>query len=100
MFDVKYDEKGVFRRIEVLTGPSHRRRWSADVKARVIAETLDPGARVSEVARRWQVRSQQVFGWRRAARRDLRIAPATTAAPAGLVPITTEASSVTAVPLV
>ena len=30
-----------------------------------------PGARVSEVARRWQVCSQQVFGWRRAMRQDL-----------------------------
>jgi len=78
MFDVKDDAKGGFRRIEVLTGPARRRRWSAEDKARIIAETLVPGARVSEVARRWEVRSQQVFGWRRAARRDMRTAPATT----------------------
>jgi transposase len=44
-----------------------RRRWSAEEKARIVEETLAPGARVSEVARRWQVCSQQVFGWRRAA---------------------------------
>jgi transposase len=36
-----------------------------------VAETLEPGARVAEVARRWQLCSQQVFGWRRAARRDV-----------------------------
>ena len=67
MFDVKDDAKGGFRRVEVLTGPARRRRWSAEEKARIVAETLAPGARVSEVARRWQVCSQQVFGWRRAA---------------------------------
>jgi transposase len=100
MFDVKDDAKGGFRRIEVLTGPARRRRWSAEDKARIIAETLVPGARVSEVARRWQICSQQVFGWRRAARRDMRTAPATTAAPvsSGFVPIITEANPVTPVP--
>ena len=70
MFDTKDDAKGEFRRIELLTGPARRRRWSADQKARIVAETLVAGARVSEVARRWQLSSQQVFGWRRAARRD------------------------------
>ena len=30
MFDVSDDAKGEFRRIEVLTGPGRRRRWSAD----------------------------------------------------------------------
>ena len=55
MYDVKDDAKGGFRRIELLTGPGRRRRWSAEEKARVIQETLEPGARVSEVARRWQV---------------------------------------------
>jgi len=50
--DVTVDAKGGFRRIEILTGPARRRRWSADDKARILAETLAPGARVSEVARR------------------------------------------------
>ena len=54
MYDVSDDAKGGFRRVEVLTGPGRRRRWSADEKARIVAETLVPGARVSEVARRWQ----------------------------------------------
>lgn len=30
-----------------------------------MAETLEPGAVVAEVAQRWQVCSQQVFTWRR-----------------------------------
>jgi transposase len=71
LFDANDDAKGAFRRIEVLTGPGRRRRWSVDQKARIVAETLEPGARVAEVARRWQLCSQQVFGWRRAARRDV-----------------------------
>jgi len=70
MYDVNDDAKGGFRRIELLTGPGRRRRWSAEDKARVVEETLEPGARVSEVARRWQVCPQQVFAWRHAARTD------------------------------
>src|SRR5271168_251281 len=68
MFDVNDDAKGGFRRVEILTGPGRRRRWSAEEKARIVAEALEPGARVSEVARRWQLCPQQVFGWRREAR--------------------------------
>jgi transposase len=93
MFDVKDDAKGGFRRVEILTGLARRRRWSADQKARIVAETLEPGARVAEVARRWQICPQQVFGWRRAARRDMTTAPAS-----GFVPIVTEDVPVTAVP--
>src|ERR1700733_12347649 len=99
MFDVNDDAKGKYRRGEVLTGPGRRRRWSADEKARIVAETLVPGARVSEVARRWQVCSQQVFGWRRAMRPDLPSVPKTTTPPAALsfVPIVSEAIPATTV---
>lgn len=69
MDSVNDDAKGVgYRRIEVLTGPGRRRKWSDDDKARVVAETLAPGAVVTEVARRWQISPQQVFDWRRQAR--------------------------------
>src|ERR1700681_3618718 len=97
MFNANDDAKGGFRRVEILTGPARRRRWSAEDKARIIAETLAPGARVSEIARRWQVCSQQVFSWRRAARHDMRAAPASTAKPLAseFVPIVTEAAPVT-----
>jgi transposase len=66
MVDVDDDAKGGgYRRVEVLTGPGRRRKWSDDDKARIVAETLEPGAVVAEVARRWQVCPQQVFTWRR-----------------------------------
>ncbi len=65
-FDPTLDPKPVVvRRLEVLTGVGGRRRWSADDKARIVEETLAPGATVSEVARRHDVRPQQLFGWRR-----------------------------------
>jgi transposase len=87
---VSNDEaKGVgYRRIEVLTGPGRRRNWSDDDKARIIAETSEPGAVVSAVARRWQVSPQQVFDWRRQARKALEAATAP-AVPA-FVPIVAE----------
>ena len=68
------------------------RRWAADEKARIVAETLTPGARVSEVARRWQVCPQQVFAWRHAARLDATTPPHETTSPAAVafVPIVTE----------
>jgi transposase len=75
MFDGKDNAKAEYRRVEVLTGPGRRRRWSAEDKARIVAEAMAPGAVVSEVARRWQLSSQQVFGWRREARAGLLALP-------------------------
>ena len=56
------------RRIELITGTGRRRQWSGDDKARIIVESLRPGANVSEVARRHGLGPQQLFGWRREAR--------------------------------
>ena len=39
-------------RLEVLTGPTGRRKWPDDVKARIVAESFQQGARVCDVARR------------------------------------------------
>ena len=59
------------RRLEIINGIGGRRRWSLDDKARIVEETLAPGAVVSEIARRHGLTPQQVFGWRRAARRPM-----------------------------
>ena len=92
MVDISDDAKdGGYRRVEVLTGPGRRRKWSDDDKARIVAETLEPGAVVAEVARRWQVCSQQVFTWRREMR-------AGAAARLGFVPIVAEAPTPTLEP--
>jgi transposase len=52
------------RRIEVITGVERRRKWSAQEKAAIVAESLAEGAVVSEVARRHGLSPQQLFGWR------------------------------------
>jgi transposase len=92
MDDVNIDAKGGYRRIEVLTGPGRRRRWPAAEKGRIVAETLVSGAVVAEVARRWQVCPQQVFGWRRAARTGRLVLPAAAVAATepAFVPIVSE----------
>jgi transposase len=41
-----------------------------DEKARIVAEILEPNAIISEVARRYGLRPQQVFAWRREARKQ------------------------------
>ena len=61
-------EVGVVRRLELITGTGRRRRWSDDDKARIVIESLKPGANVSELARRHGMSPQQLFGWRREAR--------------------------------
>jgi transposase len=42
-----------------------RRQWTGALKRRIVAETLEPGASVSIVARRHDVNANQVFKWRR-----------------------------------
>lgn len=66
----------VVRRLEVITDVGGRRKWSADAKAEIMLEALAPGATVSEVARRHDLRPQQVFGWLREARKAAEPGPA------------------------
>ena len=69
------------RRFEVITGVGGRRFWSAEAKARILAEALAPGGNVSAVARRHGLRPQQIFTWRREARREPMAAAAIAFAP-------------------
>ena len=59
---------GVAQRLGIVTGPGRRREWPSTEKARIIVESLTPGANVSEVARRNGLSPQQLFGWRRETR--------------------------------
>jgi transposase len=56
------------RRLEVFTGSGHRRRWSAEQKAQIVAESYESGDTVCAVARRHGLTPQQLFAWRRDAR--------------------------------
>jgi transposase len=49
----------------VFTGAGRRRTWSAEDKARIVAEIATSGDSVCAVARRHGLSPQQLFGWRR-----------------------------------
>jgi transposase len=57
-------------RVEILTGVERRRRWSDDEKARITEESFAPGAKISEVARKFGVSRSLIFAWRRETRVD------------------------------
>ena len=52
-------------RIDVITGVERRRRWSDDQKRALVAAAFAPGAVVSAVARRADIRTSLIYRWRR-----------------------------------
>ena len=63
------------RRIEVFTGAGRRRSWSPEEKAAIIVESYGAGETVCAVARRHGLTPQQLFAWRRLARRSGSVLP-------------------------
>jgi|SRR4030095_7863357 transposase len=51
------------RRVEILSGVERRRKWSDENKIAIVAEALEPGIVVSDVARRHDLSPSQLFGW-------------------------------------
>jgi len=49
---------------EILTGTDRRRRWSQEEKINILREAFAPGAVVTDVARRHDLRPQQLYQWR------------------------------------
>jgi transposase len=96
-------------RVEVITSVERRRRWSAAEKARLVAAMDEPGAVVTEIARREGLVASLLYRWRRqfAAERettafvpvrfspDLKEAAATTAPLAMPPPMPAPAPSIT-----
>jgi len=76
------------RRFEVINGALGRRRWSTDERARILEETLAPGVSVSAVARRHGLTPQQLFTWRREARKRLEAEAPPAIVPAVIMPET------------
>ncbi len=72
---LKSSDQEPVRRFEVFTGSGHRREWSDEQKAQIVAESYKPGINVCTVARRHGLTPQQLFNWRRLARKPLEAAP-------------------------
>ncbi|WP_456708622.1 IS66-like element accessory protein TnpA [Bradyrhizobium sp. USDA 4452] len=62
--------------MDILVDAGRRRRWSDEVKGRIVAESYAPGAVASEVARRHGISPQHLFAWRKAARGGVLSLPA------------------------
>ena len=62
--------------IEIVRRTRGYRRWPDEVKARIVAESFQPGVRVADVARRHGLASHQLSDWRRQARQGLLALPA------------------------
>lgn len=78
-----------YRRGDVLHGPERRRRWSLEEKARIVAESLAPGAVAGVVARRYDIHPNQLSCWRR----ELRLARTATVSAPGFVPVMVAAAA-------
>jgi transposase len=89
MLDARH-EGDSYRRIEVITGERRRRPWTAEEKARIVAESFEEGANISEVARRNGVARGLVTVWRH------KLASAAGVTGPGFVPIRIDAGNVPA----
>ncbi len=71
--DVQLDvpTEGYAGRMEIVAGPTGRRRRLDSEKGRIAAESLVPGAVVTDIARRYGVTRWQIYDWRRRFRRGL-----------------------------
>ncbi|WP_428991490.1 IS66-like element accessory protein TnpA [Methylocapsa aurea] len=52
------------------TGETRRRRWSVEERAGILAESFEPGANVSAVARRHGINGNLLHYWRKQARKQ------------------------------
>ena len=76
--DVSRD--GKVSRLEVIEGPSGRRLRTKAERARIAAESLGPGASVTDVAQRHGTTRWQIYDWRRKLRTGQLVVPESLAA--------------------
>jgi transposase len=86
MLDAR-QEGDSYRRVEVITGERRRRRWTGEEKSRIVAESFEAEANISEVARRNGVARGLLTAWRR------QVAAAVAGKAPNFVPIQIDAGS-------
>lgn len=67
-------------RLEVLEGPSGRRRRTKAERARIAAESMMPGVTVADTARRHGTTRWQIYDWRKQLRKGKLVVPESVAA--------------------
>jgi transposase len=78
--DVKMDvlldgSSGRVSRLEVIEGASGRRQRTREERARIAAESLLPGVRVSDIARKYDATRWQIYTWRKRLRKGELVLP-------------------------
>ena len=76
MTDTICDTKLACGRMDIRTGVGRRRRWTAQEKGRIVAEALNAGVPIAEIARRHDMSSQHLFNWIGAAKKGRLALPA------------------------
>lgn len=61
--------------VEVLAGPTGRRKWPDAVKGRLVAESMVAGVSVREVAERNGLMANRLSSWRGLAKRGILVVP-------------------------
>jgi len=85
--------------LEVFLPSRGRRRWPDALKAQIVSESLEPGIKVQDVARKYELRPHRVSEWRRLARDGKLVLPALESdgdvdfAPVEITPISPEAQT-------
>jgi len=59
--------------VTLLRGAGRRRDWSDEERLEILREAFSPGAKVSHVARRFDVSRGLIYQWRRTAMRRVQV---------------------------
>jgi transposase len=85
-------------RLEVIEGPSGRRQRTKAERARIAAESLMPGVKVADVARKHGTSRWQIYDWRRQLRTGQLVMPESVAALPMFAELVVEAPGADALP--